>query len=141
MSGSQKENRNWRFYGFYEYAAKFKGVNSIGGQFTGPNILEIITPNGGKEVISFTYPFMNISGLMYGRRTVEWEGSMDFHDEKNSITAKLNFTPAPKFFQKFKEPTDVFRGEIKKNENVLNKLYGSPLDKLMIDNEVYNFKF
>lgn len=78
---------------------------------------------------------------MYGKRIVEWEGSLDFHDEKNSITAKLNFTPAPKFFQKFKEPTDVFRGEIKKDENVINKLYGSPLDKLMIDNEVYSFNF
>ena len=108
----------------------------MGGQFRGPNIIEFTSSEKIKEVISFTYPYMNISGLMYGKRTVEWEGSMDFLDVKNSLTAKLNFTPAPKFFQKFKEPTDVFRGDIRQHDVIIHKIYGSPLDKLLIDSNV-----
>jgi hypothetical protein len=109
--------------------------NSFGGQFRGPNHLEL--QNG--DILTFTFPIMNITGLMYGRRIMEWEGSMEFSDKKNDITANLAFTPPPKFYQKFKEPTDVFRGEPKKGEEIVHKIFGSPIDKLVFDSELYVF--
>lgn len=127
-------NKSWKFYGHYEYIAKLKSLtgNSFGGQFRGPNRLEL--KNG--DILTFTYPVMNITGLMYGRRIMEWEGNMEFSDYKNDISANLEFTPAPKFYQKFKEPTDVFRGELKKGDKCVHKIFGSPIDKLVFDNEL-----
>jgi hypothetical protein len=79
---------------------------------------------------------MNITGLMYGRRVIDWEGTMNFLDENNGLSATIAFTPPPKFFQKFKEATDIFRGELKKDEQILHKIFGSPIDKLIFDSEV-----
>ena len=61
---------------------------------------------------------------------------MEFSDYKNDISANLEFTPAPKFYQKFKEPTDVFRGDLKKGDKCVHKIFGSPIDKLVFDNEL-----
>jgi hypothetical protein len=127
-------DNSWKFYGFYEYVAKLKSVtgNVIGGQFKGPNILEL---NDGTK-LQFHYPNMNINGLMFGKRIMEWEGSMQFSDEKNNITSSITFTEVPGFFQKFKEPTDIFRGDIKIGDEVVHKIFGSPVDKLVVDDEM-----
>lgn len=132
-------NKKWKFYGYYEYAVKIKSItgNVAGGQFKGPNILEIYNKQtGNNDIIEYTLPSMNISGLMYGKRIVEWEGVCEFKDENNGVYAFLKFTPAPKFYQKFVEPTDIFRGEITQNDEVVHKIYGSPLEKIMFDDEV-----
>lgn len=128
-------NKDWRYYGYYEYIAKISSLtgNSVSGQFRGPNIVEFIKSN---ETIEFCYPNMNITGLMYGKRIIDWDGEIQFKDYKNDLTANLAFTPAPRFFQKFKEPTDTMRGEIKQQGKLIHKLFGSPIDKLMIDNTV-----
>jgi hypothetical protein len=127
-------NKKWKFYGYYEFVVKLKSLtgNVIGGHFRGPNFLEL----DSGEKLQFTYPFMNISGLMYGRRNMEWEGSMKFENPSHNISAEINFTPAPGIFQKFKEPTDIFRGELKKGNQILHKIYGSPVDKLLFDGEM-----
>lgn len=128
------ESNSWQIYGYYEYIVKLKSLtgNSISGQFKGPNCLRL--KDG--SILNFSYPFLNITGLMYGRRIMEWEGSMQFNDEKNNINAELTFTVPPRFFQKFKEATDIFRGEIKQNGIVVHKIFGSPVDKLVIDDEM-----
>jgi hypothetical protein len=133
-------NNTWKFHGYYEYTAKIKSLtgNTAGGQFKGPNIIEFINPlnMNNNDRIVFNYPSSNIHGLMYGRRIMEWEGNLEFIDEKNKLTATLSFTPSPKFYQKFKEPNDTLRGEIKQNDKHIHKIYGSPLDKLMFDEEM-----
>jgi hypothetical protein len=132
-------NKKWKFHGYYEYAVKIKSLtgNVVGGQFKGPNILEIYNPlKGIFDVIEYTLPTMNISGMLYGKRVIEWEGICEFKDENNGIYAYLKFTPAPKFYQKFVEPTDIFRGEITQNEQIIHKIYGSPLEKIMFDDEM-----
>lgn len=132
-------NKLWRFHGFYEYVAKIKSItgNVVGGQFKGPNIIEIYNKKTGiYDLIQYSLPTMNITGMMYGKRIIEWEGVLEFKDEINNIYAFLKFTPAPKFYQKFVEPTDIFRGELTQNEEIIHKIYGSPIDKLMFDDEV-----
>jgi len=132
-------NKKWKFHGYYEYAVKIKSLtgNVVGGQFKGPNILEIYNPlKGIFDVIEYTMPTMNISGMLYGKRVIEWEGICEFKDENNGIYAYLKFTLASKFYQKFVEPTDIFRGEITQNEKIIHKIYGSPLEKIMFDDEM-----
>jgi hypothetical protein len=79
---------------------------------------------------------MNISGMLYGKRIIEWEGISEFKDENNSIYGYLKFTIPPKFYQKFIEATDIFRGEITQNDEIKCSILGSPLDKIMFDDEV-----
>ena len=105
----------YKFYGYYEYTAKLKSItgNSVDGQLKGPSTIEF--PDG--EKITFTYPPVSISGLLYGNRIIQWEKSFEFVDHVNNLECVLNFTPEPKFYQKFKEPTDIFRYiQIKKLE-------------------------
>jgi hypothetical protein len=103
----QGPKNKFKFYGHYEYIAKLKSItgNSVDGQFKGPNTIEF--SNG--EKITFTYPCMSISGLLFGKRIIQWEKGMEFIDHFNNIRAFMNFTPQPHFYQKFKEPTDIFR--------------------------------
>ena len=126
---------NWKIYGYYEYIAKLKGFtgNVIGGCFKGPNCIDF----GNDDVITYNLPSMNISGLMYGRRIMEWEGRMEFLDKKNNIKAFLNFTPPPSFFKKFIEPTDIFRGELLVDDIVVHSIEGSPIRSIKFDNEMY----
>jgi hypothetical protein len=125
---------NWRFYGYYEYVAKLKGFtgNVIGGCFKGPNIVDF----GNNDTITFNLPNQNITGLMYGKRIIEWDGRMDFCDIKNNIHASLVFTESPSFFQKFREPTDVFRGEIRQDDRVICDIIGSPVSHLMFGKDM-----
>ena len=125
----------FKFYGYYEYIARLKSMtgNSVDGQFKGPSTIEF--QNGDK--ITYTLPFMCISGLLYGKRVIQWEKGLEFVDHVNNLKAVINFTPEPKFYQTFKEPTDIFRGEMIQNGSVLHKIYGSPIDRLMFDDEVF----
>jgi len=132
-------NKKWRFHGYYEYVVKIRSItgNVIGGQFKGPNIIEILNPKTGVfDTIEYSLPTMNISGMLYGKRIIEWEGLCEFKDENNLLYSYMKFTPAPKFYQKFIEPTDIFRGEITHNDEVIHKICGSPLDNIMFDDEM-----
>jgi hypothetical protein len=124
----------WKYYGYYEYVVKLKGFtgNVVGGNFRGPNIIEF----SPEDKVSFIMPNMNITGLTYGRRLVDWDGTMEYNDPKNNIQGHLTFTPPPKFYQSFKEPTDFFRGEIKQDGITVHKLYGSPLNHLTFDDDL-----
>ena len=97
----------FKLYGYHEYVARLKSVtgNAVDGQFRGPSTIEF--QNG--EKITYTLPCMSIAGLLYGKRIVQWEKSFEFVDHTNNLKAVLSFTPEPKFYQKFKEPTDIFR--------------------------------
>jgi len=41
-------------------------------------------PDG--TVITYSLPWMNVQGIMYGDRIIEYDGTMDFRDEKNGLT-------------------------------------------------------
>lgn len=143
-------NKKWRFYGYYEYVVKLKSLagNSMGGYFRGPNIVEFFNDSTKltdhseestqkqRDTITFNFPNMNIHGTMYGRRLVEWEGEVKFLDQINNISASYLFTPAPKFYQSFKEPHDLVRGEIKHYDKIVSKIFGSPIDRLLIDDKL-----
>ncbi len=125
---------NWRFHGYYEFIAKLKGFtgNVIGGCLRGPNIVDF----GNGDTITYNLPNQNITGLMYGKRVIEWDGRMDFYDSKNNIQASLSFTEPPSFFQKFTDPTDVFRGHLKQEDKIICEIYGSPVSHLMFGKEM-----
>ena len=64
--------------------------------------------------IEWEYPFMKISGLMYGKRTTQWEGSIEFTDKKNSLRAKLQFSKEGGLFTRPSLPVDCLEGSITK---------------------------
>lgn len=55
---------------------------------------------------------MKISGLIYGRRTTQWIGGIEFTDETNGITGKFDFSKGSSFFNKKALPLDCFEGGI-----------------------------
>lgn len=79
-------NKNYRFYGRYEYIAKPNATfNELKMFQEGPNIVEF----SKDEKIEFNLPGGKLSGLMAGDRLVKWHGNMRFIDKKNSLKAVL----------------------------------------------------
>jgi len=103
----------WKFYGFGEWHASFHG-NTVKGHQRGPHFVEF--PDG--TVITYSLPWMNVHGIMYGDRIIEYDGTMDFRDEKNGLTCDLEINPKEEgsfwsgWFSKNKLPTDYFKGQI-----------------------------
>jgi hypothetical protein len=42
--------------------------------------------------IEFEYPTMKIAGLLYGKRTTIWLGTIEFEDKANNLKAKVEFS-------------------------------------------------
>jgi hypothetical protein len=83
------------FEGSYEYTARVTDLgNSVTGRQIGKNRVRFLDGT----VIEFEYPVMNISGLIFGKRTTQWIGSFEFFDKKNGLRAKLDFSKEGGFF-------------------------------------------
>ena len=90
-------------WGSYEYKAALRG-NSVIGNYQGPNIIEF--KNGDR--ITFELPPCKVSGLIYGKRIIEWQEAMVFHDKKNKITGNIKFDESGSLFSKRQHPSDYF---------------------------------
>eukprot|EP01087_Luapelamoeba_hula_P021186 TRINITY_DN735_c0_g1_i1.p1 TRINITY_DN735_c0_g1~~TRINITY_DN735_c0_g1_i1.p1 ORF type:complete len:442 (+),score=89.76 TRINITY_DN735_c0_g1_i1:324-1649(+) len=106
----------YRFYGFGEWHASFR-VNTVKGHQRGPHTVEF--PDGTK--ITYNLPWMNVHGIIYGDRIIEYEGPMEFRDEKHGLACDIEFNPKQEsggffssWFSKAKLPTDYFRGNVVK---------------------------
>lgn len=125
----------WKLHGYYEYVACIKGIGNVAcGQFKGPTIIDFPLLN---KTFEFHYPMQNINGMMYGKRIIEWEGEIRFLNAKENTECVLSFTKQRGFLQNFIETTDTIRGFIKHNNLIISKVFGSPLDSLFFDNELY----
>ena len=76
----------YTMYGSYEYTAKVQDLgNSIKGRTCGKNCVKF----RDGSVIEFEYPFIKINGLMFGKRTTQYVGTVVFTDTKNNIDASF----------------------------------------------------
>ena len=77
------------FEGSYEYTAR---ITDLGNSATGRQVgkTRVRFQNGG--YIEFEFPFMKISGLLFGKRTTQWIGAIEFTYKKFGLSAKLEFS-------------------------------------------------
>lgn len=93
----------YQYFGYYEYKASLKG-NALGGKQDGPNYVKF--KDG--QLIKFSLPPIKISGLLWGRRIIEWYGAIEFKDEKNDLYCKLKFYEPDGYFSKRMHSSDYF---------------------------------
>ncbi len=114
-------NESWRYYGYGEWSASFWG-NSVKGHQYGPNFITF--PDGTE--ITFSLPEVNVGGLLFGDRILEYTGTIDFKDMKNGLSCDLVINPKDGGFfsgwfgKKAALPSDHFKGRILKWENPAN---------------------
>lgn len=145
-------NNTWKFYGFGEWAASFRG-NSISGRQQGPHIVEF---SDGTKII-YELPEVWIKGLLFGARLVDFSGSVKFRDDKNGVGADMIIDPPAATDSSWsswfgygntnKLPSDFIEGELfsyklNKDEREVNKrkicsIDGSWLGELRFDNKSY----
>lgn len=106
----------YKYHGSYEYTAKLTDFgNSVTGRQIGKNHIEF---NDGTK-ITFEYPFMKIGGLLFGKRTIKFSGSVKFEDIKNGMTAELKFNSEGGMFKKSQGPVDEFSGGIYTGDSIV----------------------
>eukprot|EP00743_Colponemidia_sp_Colp-15_P000527 GILK01000592.1.p1 GENE.GILK01000592.1~~GILK01000592.1.p1 ORF type:complete len:588 (-),score=111.82 GILK01000592.1:185-1948(-) len=114
-------NNAFNYWGFYEYTAGLKGNSVVGGQ-VGPNYVDF--PDGHR--IEFRMPQMRLGGMLFGDRTLQWEGVMIFEDKTyEGVQAEVIFNPGARnkgFFSRRTGKLDDIAGEI-------FKVAGSPSKK------------
>jgi len=131
-------DNSWHYYGYGAWTASFRG-NAIKGLQKGPNFVEF---PAYESQISFNLPEAWVRGMLYGQRLIEYDGRVDFVDEKNGLRCELQFNPTGQslmssFWGK-KLPSDHVRGEIvNADKTVLSTVSGSWLGALEFDNQVY----
>jgi len=130
-------NNCYLFSGYGKTSASARG-NTIKGYQEGPNCVEFA--DGTK--ITFTLPVLNISGVLWGERTLHYEGGITFTDEKHRLHAEVVFNPDAQgflksLFKKQKTGVDVVRGQITRigEKTPLATLDGSWLSHLEWDGE------
>ena len=80
---------------------------------------------------------MKISGLIYGRRTTQWIGGIEFTDETNGITGKFDFSKGSSFFNKKALPLDCFEGGIQSKGSMEDcKIQGSWLEFIRFNDKL-----
>lgn len=107
--------------------------NAMLGKYRGK--CKIHFPDG--SMIEYEVPFMKLSGLLFGKRVLQFIGNVIFMDTKNRIEANLDFAKEAGMFRKQMVPLDHFSGTLTVNEKVVHKIEGSWLSHLQFDNEVY----
>jgi len=132
-------NDCYKMYGYGEWTASFRG-NSVKGAQRG--VFWVLYPDGTK--ISFSLPQVNVGGVLWGDRVIDYEGTVTFRDEKNQLS--LEFTmPNPhsagtisSWFGKQKLPSDHLFGELEQDDGKrICRVEGSWLGALEFDGKSY----
>ena len=90
-------------------------ANSTKARNQGPT--KIVLPN---QTIYYSYPMINISGTIMGKRIFNWTGVCTIMDLENNLFCELKFNPYKKgglkglFGSKNATPSDLFMGEIQR---------------------------
>lgn len=95
--------KRYTYYGYYEYKASLSFTGNLSGKQEGPNIVKF----DDGQIISYNLPKVNISGLLFGARIIEWAGGLIFKDEQNDIMCKLQFYEGGVFSRRA-HPSDYF---------------------------------
>jgi hypothetical protein len=100
----------YRFSGYFEYKAWLSGLSSIGGSRIGKQIISF--NDGG--LISIKDPNIEISGLTYGDRVHNMQGSLIIIDHINKLEAEVIYNP-----QQTKGVLKSFRNKLWKSTNAV----------------------
>jgi len=136
-------NSSYHYWGYGVCSASGRG-NTIKGYQTGPSVIEFA--DGTR--ISFTLPVLNIKGVLWGERGMEFSGALNFKDEKNHLACDLNFNPEAhglikSLFSKSKGGADYVKGDLyhsnekDKKKNIVCSVDGSWLSSLDFGKERY----
>ena len=128
-------------FGYYELDGSFTG-NSLVGSFRGPT--HIIFHKDGQR-ITYTQPKFRLGGVLMGKRTLNWEGDMEFEDPTNNWIAVVKIQTTEKMFnpKKIRLRLDQFLGKIytplgnrrDKIEKEIASLEGSWMEELKVNGE------
>jgi hypothetical protein len=111
---------NYVIFGFTELEGAIK-FNSLLGSFKGPTTVKF---HDGQSVI-FHQPKFRLEGMLWGDRTLAWEGEFKFEDPKNNWVAILHIGADPRGYNPLKLKV--------KKDTILGKVYvpeGNRLDKI-----------
>jgi hypothetical protein len=111
---------NYVIFGFTELDGAIK-FNSLLGSFKGPTTVKF---QDGQSVI-FHQPKFRLEGMLWGDRTLSWEGEFKFEDPKNNWVAILHIGADPRGYNPLKLKV--------KKDTILGKVYvpeGNRLDKI-----------
>jgi len=91
-------DREYFLYGYGEWTASFRG-NSVKGAQRGALFVDF--KDGTK--IKYNLPLVLLNGVLYGERIMDYEGTLNFADEKNGLLATIHIPPPSNgnFFSSF----------------------------------------
>jgi len=128
-------------YGYYQLDGSFTG-NSLVGSFRGPTT--VFFPAGG-QTITYKQPKFRLGGVIAGKRTLNWEGEMEFEDPGNNWVATLKIQTSDRTYnpRKLKLKLDQFLGKVyvpqgnrrDKIEREIGVLEGSWMEELRMGEE------
>jgi hypothetical protein len=124
----------FKMHGHCELTGRFK-KNSLHGGLVGTTHVSF---EDGQSV-SFEYPAFRAGGMLFGDRTANYEGTMEFLDARNGFKAEIKFGPERKksVFRKAIGKLDDFKGVITYNGAQVCEIEGSWLRNLVIDGVEY----
>ncbi|CEP02333.1 unnamed protein product (mitochondrion) [Plasmodiophora brassicae] len=123
-------NNLYKLYGYATFAAAWRG-NCLKGSQSGPNVVEF--QDGSR--VSYTLPYLWLSGILYGDRISEYLGEMQVADRRNELDCKIVFNPdgvsyLKSFFVSSSSPSDIFRGDIMRKGSRVAQVEGSWLNEV-----------
>lgn len=128
-------------YGYYQLDGSFTG-NSLVGSFRGPTT--VFFPADGQMII-YKQPKFRLGGVIAGKRTLNWEGEMEFEDPGNNWMAMLKIQTTDRTYnpRKLKLKLDQFMGMIytpqsnrrDRIEREIGALEGSWMEELRLGEE------
>jgi hypothetical protein len=139
----------YTFDGFHEYIA-VAGGNSAGGYTKGRQTIHF--PQHNSSITLDMGPALWVRGVLWGQRYLEFDGTWNFRDAANNLTAYVKINPdkqswVTSWIRNQKTPTDTVDGYICRGtptipgtlgkEVVLSKITGSWLSYLDFDNTQY----
>ena len=117
----------YRFYAYTDFAAMPR-MNSVNVKQSGMKVVEF----GDGTVIKFT-PLQDVfNNTLFGTMIHMCTGTITFVDEKNGLTAWYTIGEAGKKYAK-----DYFKGEIKRGDQVVSRLFGSYMGYIEFDGRRY----
>jgi hypothetical protein len=128
-------------YGYYQLNGSFTG-NSLVGSFTGPTTVYF---HADGQTITYTQPKFRLGGVLMGKRTLNWEGDMEFEDPGNNWIAVIKIQTTDKAYnpRRLRLRLDQFIGKVyvpqgsrrDRIEREIGVLEGSWMEELRIDGE------
>jgi len=129
----------YRFSGAGEWTASFR-ANSVKGWQSGTFRVDFL--DGSR--VTFGLPQVNVGGIMWGDRVIDYEGAISFVDEKNKLTCTITM-PNPQsagflsswFSSAKKLPSDHFAGGVLREGKSVSHCQGSWLGAIEFDGKPY----